>query len=235
MKLEIIYEDRNVIVVDKPSGIIVAPEKEEKEETIIECLIKENPELKKAGNPPRYGLVHRLDKDTSGVLLIAKNDETLDFLQNEFKKRRVGKKYLALVIGNVKEDNGKIETLIGRSPKNRKKQKVYLPGEPKAEGKREAKTYYKIVQRFGNYTLLEVEIKTGRKHQIRCHLSWKHHPVAGDKLYGFRKQPTPKNLSRQFLHAGYLKVGFPAEQKEFKSELPKDLKEIIKELKENDK
>lgn len=234
MKLKILYEDRDVIVIDKPPGIIVAPEGKTKEKTLIEYLVEQKPELKVTGTPPRYGLVHRLDKNTSGVLLVAKNNKTLDFLQNEFKKRRVTKKYLALVAGEVKEDDGSIETLVGRSPQNRKKQKVYLPGEPRTEGKREAKTHYKVLQRFKNYTLLEVGIKTGRKHQIRCHLSWKHHPVAGDKLYGFKKRLTPKNLKRQFLHAGYLKVGFPAEEKEFKSNLPEDLKEIIKELKEND-
>jgi len=234
MKLKIVYEDRDVIVVDKPPEIIVAPEGKIKEKTLIEYFIEQKPELKEVGTFPRYGLVHRLDKNTSGILLIAKNNKTLDFLQNEFKQRRVTKKYLALVVGKVKKENERIETLIGRSPKNRRKQKIYLSGDPKTESKREAKTHYEVLQRFKNYTLLEVKIKTGRKHQIRCHLSWKHHPIAGDKLYGFKKQPIPKNLKRQFLHAGYLKVGFPTEEKEFKSNLPKDLKEIIKELKEND-
>ena len=232
MKIEIIFEDENLLVVDKPPGIIVAAERNEKEESLIDCLVKDKENLKKAGGYPRYGLVHRLDKDTSGILLIAKNNKTLDFLQNQFKQGSIVKKYLALTVGEIKENEGEIETFIGRSLKDRKKQKVYLPGEPKSEGKRKAKTNYKVIKRFEEYTLLEVEPKTGRKHQIRCHLSWIHHPVAGDKLYGFKNQPEPKELKRHFLHASYIKVDLLQEIKEFKSSLPEDLKKVIKNIKE---
>ncbi len=234
MKLKTIYEDDNILVIDKPPGLIVFPEKKIIEKTLIDHLLEEFPYLKSIGNPPRCGIVHRLDKDTSGILLVAKNNKALEFLQNQFKERKVTKKYLALAIGKI-ENQGKIETLIGRSPQDRRKQKVYLPSEPDSQGKRKAETYYKIVKRFKDYTLLEIEPKTGRKHQIRCHLNWLHHPIAGDKLYGFKNQPLPKNLTRQFLHASYLKINLPDKEKEFKSNLPEDFKKVIITLKNDDK
>jgi len=222
------------MVIEKTAGIVVFPEGKSKTNTLADYLIKEYPELKKAGKPPRYGIVHRLDKDTSGILLIAKNNSSLSFLQKQFKERKVIKKYLALVAGIVKKDSGKIETLMGRSPKNRKKQRVFLEGEPKSENKRRAITLYKVIDRFKNCTFLEVEPKTGRKHQIRCHLAWIHHPIIGDKLYGFKNQLN-FNLNRHFLHASYLKITLPpGEEKEFRSDLPSELKNIIKTLREND-
>lgn len=237
MELKIIYEDDNVLTVDKPAGIIVFPEGHfpvDKQKTLIDYLIEKYPELKNTGLPPRFGIVHRLDKDTSGIILIAKNNNTLKFLQDQFKQRKVMKKYLALVIGEIKEDNGEIETLISRAPKDRRKQKAYSKEKPGFKEKREAKTLYRVIERFKNYTLLEIEPKTGRKHQIRCHLVWIHHPIAGDKLYGFKNQPCPKNLSRQFLHASYLKVDSLTGEKEFKSNLPDDLEKTIKTLEKND-
>lgn len=197
-KERIIYEDEDVKVVDKPAGIIAD-------------------EIKNRA--------HRLDKDTSGILLVAKNEKALDFIQKQFKERKVEKKYIALVAGNLKEKEGKIETLLGRSPADRRKQKVYMLNDPKAEGKRKAETRYKVLQRFENYDLIEAEPKTGRKHQIRAHFTHLGHPIAGDKLYEFKNQPKPEGLKRQFLHASYLKIKLPNNQiKEFKSELPNDLK-----------
>ena len=204
-KVKIIYEDDNLLVIDKPAGVV-------------------------ADEIPRR--IHRLDKDTSGILLVAKNDKALEFLQKQFKEREVKKKYLALVAGNLKKEEGVIETLIGRSPGDRRKQKVYLPGEPNAQEKRKAVTEYKVLQRFENYTLIKVEPKTGRKHQIRTHLAYLGHPIAGDKLYGFKNQPRPEGLKRQFLHASYLKVKLPnGKTKEFKSELPNELKLCLQNLK----
>jgi len=237
MELKIIYEDDNVLAIDKPAGIVVFLEgfsltKEQK--TLIDYLIEKFPELKNAGLPPRFGIVHRLDKETSGIILVAKNNDSLKFLQDQFKQRKITKKYLALVVGEVKENNGEIETLIDRAPKDRRKQKVYLKEEPGSKGKREAKTLYRVVERFKGYTLLEVEPKTGRKHQIRCHLAWIQHPIVGDKLYGFKNQPCPDNLSRQFLHANYLKVDLLTGKKEFESNLPNDLEKIIKNLEKYD-
>lgn len=228
----IIYEDENLLVVDKPAGLNVYSEIKNTEKTLIDLLLESYPELKNAGSPPRYGIAHRLDKDTSGLILIAKTNQALFFLQKQFKNRTIQKKYTALVAGNVKTESEIIETLIGRSPKDGKKQKVFLSGEPGSGSKRQAVTKYKVIERFDNYTLLEVTPKTGRKHQIRCHLSHIHHPIAGDKVYGFKNQPKPKELTRHFLHASYLKTQLPnGEIKEFKSELPEELKKIINSLK----
>ena len=204
-KSQILYEDDSLLVLDKPAGV-------------------------NADDIPRRA--HRLDKDTSGILLAAKDDKTLEFLQKQFKQREVKKKYLALVVGNLKNREGIIETLIGRSPKDKRKQKVYLLHEPNSQGKRKAVTKYKVLQKFENYDLVETEPETGRKHQIRCHFAYLGHPIAGDKMYGFKNQLCPEGLSRQFLHASYLKIQLPNRTiKEFKSELPEDLKIIIENLK----
>ena len=205
MGFNILYEDEDLSIIDKPAG--------------VNCDDFEK-------------RVHRLDKDTSGILLAAKNDKALEFLQKQFKERKVKKKYLALVAGNLKKGEGVIETLIGRSPGDRRKQKVYLPGEPNAQEKRKAITEYKVLQRFKNYDLIEVEPRTGRKHQIRTHFAYLGHPIAGDKLYGFKGQICPEGLKRHFLHASYLKIKLPdGETKEFKSELPDDLKLCLVNLK----
>ena len=228
---EIIYEDKDVLVVNKPAGTLVFNEKKSRKECLINFLLKKYPYLKRCGNPPRYGVVHRLDKETSGVLLIAKNNNALIFLQKQFKERKVVKKYIALVVGKIKDKEGVIKTLIGRSPKNRKKQRVYLPQEPRAAGKREAITEYRTLKRFKNYTLLEINLKTGRRHQIRCHLAYLQHPIVGDSLYGFKNQPLLKNLDRQFLHASKLRIKLPSgKTKEFKSKLPLQLKKILQSL-----
>ena len=246
MDVKIIYEDDDVLVVDKPAGMVVFPEGQTKDGTLIDALIGKYPELKNAGESPRYGIVHRLDKDTSGVLLVAKNDESLIFLQKQFsagakaladKKNReelektIEKRYIALVEGNIKDNTGIIHTLIGRAPGDKRKQKTYPLSELGA-GKREAITEYKVLERFKDYTFLEVQIKTGRRHQIRCHFSYLQHPVAGDKLYSFKNSKVPKGLTRQFLHSAYLKIQLPnGETKEFESELPEDLKKVLNNLK----
>jgi len=238
MDIKIIYEDNDILVVDKPAGVIVFPEGESLksgEKTLIDYLIEKYPELKNAGETPRYGIVHRLDKDTSGVLLVAKSTEVLIFLQKQFKNREVEKKYVCLVEGTIKEDKGEIKTLIARSPRDGRKQKAYNENEPDPKGTpksaREAITEYKVLEDFKKYTLLEVEIKTGRRHQIRCHFSYLQHPVAGDKLYGFKNSKPPKGLTRQFLHAQKLKIQLPTgKTEEFISELPEDLKTVLKNL-----
>lgn len=203
-KPDLIYEDDDLLVIDKPAGL---------------------------NSDDFERRVHRLDKNTSGVLLVAKNDESLNFFQKQFKNRLVEKKYIVLIVGNLKKDHGEIETLIGRSPQDRRKQKTYLFLEPSSRGKREAITKYRILQKFKNYDLIEVEPKTGRKHQIRAHFSHLGHPIAGDKLYGFKNQPCPKELKRQFLHASYLKIRLPnGVEKEFQSNLPEDLKLALKNI-----
>jgi 23S rRNA pseudouridine1911/1915/1917 synthase len=203
--MEIIYEDEDVKVLDKPAG------------TDSEKI---------------QGRAHRLDKDTSGVLITAKNDEVLDFLQKQFRERKAEKTYVTLVTGNVKNKEGRIETLLGRSPQDRRKQKAFLPHEPGASEKRDATTEYRVIQRFNDYDLLEVKPKTGRKHQIRAHMAYLGHPIAGDNLYGFKNQPAPEGLKRQFLHASSLKIRLTdGEIKEFHSPLPKELKICLQKLK----
>lgn len=232
--VKIVHQDCNLLVVDKPGGIIVYPERKTIEKTLIDFLLKKYPNLKNVGKAPRYGIIHRLDKDTSGLLLIAKNKNSLEFLQKQFKEKGVEKKYLLLVVGVVKTTQGIIETFLARSPKDRRKQKVFLPSEPKAEDKklRKALTEYRVIKNFKNYTLIEAIPKTGRKHQIRAQMVYLGHPIAGDKLYGFRKQPCPKGLRRHFLHAHYLKIKLPSGQiKEFHSKLAEDLRRVLKNLK----
>ncbi|MCX6718743.1 MAG: RluA family pseudouridine synthase [Candidatus Staskawiczbacteria bacterium] len=230
MEIKIIYQDKDVLVVDKPTGLVVFPEGESLksgEKTLIDYLIEQKPELADIGSPPRYGIVHRLDKDTSGVLLVAKSTEALIFLQNRFKNREVEKQYVCLVEGNMENDSGIIETLIARAKGDPRKQKAYSAiNAPKSA--REAVTEYKVLERYKDYTLLEVKIKTGRRHQIRCHLSYLQHPIAGDKLYAFKNSKIPEGLTRQFLHAQKLKIQLPGgETKEFLSELPEELQKIL--------
>jgi len=227
MDLKIIYEDNDILVIDKPSGFVVFPEGQTKENTLIDILIEKYPELKNAGEGPRYGIVHRLDKDTSGVLLVAKTTEALIFLQKQFKNREVEKKYLCLVEGTIKDEEGTIRTFFARSTRDPRKQRVYREDEPHPETAREAITKYKVLEDFKGYTLLEVEMKTGRRHQIRCHFSYLQHPVAGDKLYGFKNSKKPRGLTRQFLHAQKLKIQMPnGKTEEFISDLPMDLKTV---------
>ncbi len=237
MELKIIYESKNVLVIDKPAGIVVFPEGtsipsgQGEEKTLIDLLLEKYPYLKNIGEKPRHGIIHRLDKDTSGILLIAKNDKSFEFFQKQFKDKKVKKKYLVLATSHLKDKEGVIKTLLGRSQKDRKKQKVYLPQGPNSEGKRNAITFYKVLKKFGNYDLVEATPETGRKHQIRTHFVYIGHPIAGDKKYFFKNQLCPKGLNRQFLHASYLKIKLPnGKMKEFKSELPEDLKKTLENI-----
>ncbi|OGZ70937.1 MAG: hypothetical protein A2980_02905 [Candidatus Staskawiczbacteria bacterium RIFCSPLOWO2_01_FULL_33_13] len=239
MDVKIIYEDENVLVVDKPAGIVVFPEGQTTENTVIDYLVEKFPALNNVGEAPRYGIAHRLDKDTSGILLVAKNTESLIFLQKQFKNREVEKKYATLATGVVKENSGIIHTLIGRAKNDPRKQVAHSLEYKGKKGLREAITEYKVLERFtdpstslrASYTLLEVKIKTGRKHQIRCHLAYLKNPIAGDKIYGFKNSPIPEGLGRQFLHASYLKILLSdGVIKEFNSDLPKELISILKTL-----
>lgn len=242
MDLKIIYEDSDILVVDKPAGVVVFDEIEndgEPRRTIIQILLEKYPELKNVGEAPRYGIAHRLDKDTSGLLLVAKSSEVLIFLQKKFKNREIEKKYTALVTGAVTGDSGTIHTLMGRSNSDPRKQTAHSLGYTGKTGLREAISEYKVLQRFADpstslrasYTLMEVLIKTGRKHQIRCQMAYLKHPVAGDKVYGFKDSPKPEGLERQFLHASDIKMTLPSgKEKEFHSDLPEELQKIINEL-----
>jgi 23S rRNA pseudouridine1911/1915/1917 synthase len=230
MDKKIIYQDKDVLVVEKPAGVVVFPEGQTTENTLIDQLILEHPDLKNAGEAPRYGIVHRLDKDTSGVLLVAKTPEALIFFQKQFKNRTVEKKYLALVCGQIEGNWGSLHTLMGRSKSDPRKQKAF-PLTKEAAGLRDAITEYNVLEKFAEYTLLEVRIKTGRRHQIRCHLGSIHHPVAGDQLYGFKDSPRPEGLKRQFLHASSISIQLPSgKTQEFHSELPEELAKILTNL-----
>jgi len=211
MSLNILYEDANLRVVDKPAYIDI--------EGIQDML------------PEGFSPAHRLDKDTSGLLLVAKTRDALEYVQGQFQKRKVQKTYLCLVEGNLVKKEGEIATLLGRSPNDRRKQKVFLPGEPGAEGKREASTKYRVLKQYRGYTLLEVMPKTGRKHQIRIHLSHLGHPIAGDKLYGFKNQQVPGGLKRQFLHAHSLTLTLAhGTTKTFTLPLPQELQSVLNNL-----
>ncbi len=226
----IIYEDKDVLVIDKPAGLLVHPRPNQKSGALTDFLLKHYPQIKNTGEDPlRPGIVHRLDKDTSGVLITAKNNKAFQYLKEQFKNRKVIKKYLALVNGKPPQNNGIIKTYLARS-KNKTKQKVFSLS--MGRGKiRKAITKYKVIKKYKDYSLLEVHPKTGRLHQIRVHLSWLGCPVAGDEKYKRKRASCPKELKRQFLHASILKIKLPNGQiKEFESPLPPELKNVLKGL-----
>jgi 23S rRNA pseudouridine1911/1915/1917 synthase len=219
--LNILYEDDDLLVVDKPAGLTVHPVPGHPGHTLVNALLAYFPHLADIGDALRPGIVHRLDKDTSGVMLVAKNVKAQANLIGQFKAHSVTKAYMVLVRGRLTPKEGVIEAAIGRDPANRKKMAV-------VEGGREARTEYTVVKYIGDYTLLEVRPQTGRTHQIRVHLGAIGFPVVGDKIYGV-KAPF---LSRQFLHASLLGFSLPAsgEYVEFKSELPADLEKALEDI-----
>jgi len=219
--LTIIYQDDDVIVIDKPAGLTVHPAPGHPSGTLVNALLAACPDLQGIAGTLRPGIVHRLDKDTSGLLVVAKNDRAMQALQAQLKERRIHKKYLALVRGVPSPREGQIEAPIGRHPKNRKKMAVIDNG-------REAITRYRVREELDGYALLEVEPVTGRTHQIRVHLAAINHPVFGDPVYGQRSDI----LGRQFLHAWKLGFGMPlgGREVEFESPLPPDLRETLAKL-----
>jgi 23S rRNA pseudouridine1911/1915/1917 synthase len=219
--LNIIYEDDDLLVVDKPAGLAVHPAPGQPGHTLVNAILSHFPHLADISDSLRPGIVHRLDKDTSGVMLVAKNRAAQANLINQFKSRSIVKAYLVLVRGKLTPERGIIEAAIGRDPRNRKRMAVVTLG-------REARTEYQVIKYAGNYTLLEVVMETGRTHQIRVHLSAIGYPVVGDLMYGV-KSPY---LSRQFLHACRLGFKLPStsEYVEFKSELPPDLEQALEDI-----
>jgi len=219
--INIIYEDDDLLVVDKPAGLTVHPAPGHPGHTLVNALLSHLPHLADIGDSLRPGIVHRLDKDTSGLMLVAKNGAAQDNLIGQFKSHSVTKAYLVLVRGRLTPETGVIEANIGRDPRNRKKMAV-------VEGGREARTEYQVIKYIGGYTLLEVRPETGRTHQIRVHLAAIGFPVVGDKVYGVK---SPR-LSRQFMHACRLGFSLPStgEYVEFKSALPSDLERALKDI-----
>ena len=219
--LNIVYEDDDFLVVDKPAGLVVHPAPGHPSHTLVNAILSHFPNLADVGDSLRPGVVHRLDKDTSGVMLVAKNRTAQLNLSDQFKAHSVVKAYLVLVKGQLTPEQGVIEAPMGRDPRNRKRMAVVAEG-------REARTEYRVIRYIGNYTLLEVMPETGRTHQIRVHLAAIGYPVVGDKVYGV-KSPY---LSRQFMHASRLGFKHPStgEYVEFTSELPQDLEPALKDI-----
>jgi len=215
--IEIIYEDSDILVVNKPPGMVTHPAPGNPNRTLVNALLFHCKDLSQI-NPLRPGIVHRLDKDASGLLIVAKNDSSHLNLSKQFSQHRVERHYIALVRGKVEFDEGLIDLPIGRNQKNRKKMAVRF-----FKAKR-AKTFYKTLKRYRDYSLLELIPETGRTHQIRVHLSSLGHPILGDRIYS-----KGRDFSRLFLHAYKIRFTHPKtkEIKEFVSKMPKDFIEFI--------
>ena len=220
--LEVIFESDDVLVVNKPAGMVVHPAAGHATGTLVQAALAHAPEMEGVGGEKRPGLVHRLDKDTSGLIILAKNDRAHRFLQEQFRLRQARKTYLALTDGHPPTPEGRIEAPIGRDPSHRKRMAVV----PEHKG-RAALSEYRTLQRFADHSLLEVRILTGRTHQIRVHLAFLGCPVAGDAVYGRRKPTLP--LKRHFLHAFRLRLTLPGEDapRTFEAPLPPDLQAVL--------
>ena len=233
--LDIIYEDENVIVVNKPAGMVVHPAAGHSGGTLVNAVLAHTPNLN-VGGVERPGIVHRLDSETSGLIVVAKNDAAMRDLQAQFKARRVHKTYLALIVGQIKPPRGKIDAPIGRDPKHRQRMTVIpIPHPPSLIGKggrglgRDSVTIYRTIANFDGYTLIEALPQTGRTHQIRVHLAFMGFPVVGDAIYGKKKNSL--GLARQFLHAWKLALTLPnGRPANFTAPLPEDLQTVLEEL-----
>jgi len=228
--LKIIYEDGDVVVVDKAAGMVVHPSAGHATGTLVNAVLAHAPDLEGVGGELRPGIVHRLDKDTSGVIVVAKNDRALRQLQAQFQQRRVVKHYTALLVGRPPTPNGRIEAPIGRDPANRKRMAVVTS---KSAGGREAFSEYSTLETLTDYTLVDVHPITGRTHQVRVHMAMISCPLAGDRLYA-NQRSSSKDLSglrRHFLHASRLMLQLPdGIEKTFVSPLPRDLQVVLKTL-----
>ncbi|MBN1364671.1 MAG: RluA family pseudouridine synthase [Syntrophaceae bacterium] len=236
MPLDIVYEDDAVIIINKPAGMVVHPAPGNPEKTLVNALLYHCHDLSGIGGVLRPGIVHRLDKDTSGLIVAAKSDEAHRSLSAQFEKHDVHKKYLALVWGDVKGSHGEIMEPVGRHPVNRKKMST------KSKHGRGALTLWKVRERYGVVTLLDLELKTGRTHQIRVHLSSRGYPVVGDSVYGntsrikaiadLALKSKLKAFNRQALHATQLSFIHPqkGERMVFTSDMPQDMIDLCAQL-----
>ena len=227
MELDIIYEDSDVIAGNKPSGVVVHPDERHLEGTLAQAMIERYPEIRNSGeDPSRPGVVHRLDRDTSGILIFARNQFAFSFLKSAFQAHEVKKTYLALVVGNVKTDSGTIDLSIGRSRKSPMKR---IAGKGASGKTREAVTGYRVREHLDGFTLMEAEPETGRTHQIRAHFAAIGHPLACDRLYaGGERFQCPGGLARHFLHAWKLDFTAPAGAKlHVEADLPEDLEHAL--------
>jgi len=227
VELDVLYEDDDLVAVNKPAGMVTHPAYGNWSGTLVNAALYHWPQMRDAGpDLERSGVVHRLDKDTSGVIVLAKTPQALRHLQRQFKRRTVYKLYTALVEGVPASNAGIIEAPIGRDPSRRKRMAVVKGGRP-------AITRYDLIEDLETNVLLAVEPRTGRTHQIRVHLAWLGHPIVGDRLYGYRKQRI--GLKRLFLHASELHVDSPStgERLEFRAPLPAGLEDILAKLRRN--
>jgi 23S rRNA pseudouridine1911/1915/1917 synthase len=225
LKLDIIYEDDDLLVINKPQGLVVHPASSYKEPTLVHGLLHQVDELSSINGIIRPGIVHRIDKDTSGLLVVAKNDETHRKLSEDLSKHEISRVYIALVYGVITENEGTINAPIARHPKNRLKMAVLPDGKA-------AITHFKVLERYGKHTLIECRLETGRTHQIRVHMQFIHHPILGDPIYG------PKDIvgdEGQFLHAQELTFFHPQKKEHmtFTAPMPESFKLMIEKLKSN--
>lgn len=222
MDLEIVYEDADVLVVNKPRGMVVHPAPGHMTGTLVNGLMHHCKDLSGINGIVRPGIVHRIDKDTSGLLMVAKNDVAHEGLVNQLVNKTVTRKYTALVHGHIAHDKGTIDAPIGRDPKDRQKQAVVDNG-------KHAVTHFQVLERFGQFTLIECRLETGRTHQIRVHMSYIGYPLAGDPKYGPKKTI---DFPGQVLHAGVLGFEHPVTKKylEFETPLPEDFSALLVKL-----
>lgn len=224
--LDIIFENDDLIVVNKPAGMVVHPAAGHASGTLVNAVLGYDPDMEGIGGEERPGLVHRLDKETSGLIVLAKNERAHNWLQDQFRLRKVEKTYLALVDGKPPTPSGRVEAFIGRDPKARKKMAIVSAGKG-----RESVSEYKTLETFKNHTLLEFHPHTGRTHQIRLHCQFLGCPIVGDSVYG--KRAITLTIDRHFLHAYRLKIVLPNEKqpRTFEAELPAELKNTLEEVK----
>lgn len=228
--MTIIYEEEDFLVLDKPSGVVVHPDAHHKKDTLVDRLLKERPQIKGVGEEGRDGIVHRLDKGTSGVILIAKTQKGYKKLKDLFKKREVKKTYLSLVHGDLKAKKGEISYPIYTSPGHFPKRQALKDekrGEDIGTTIRKAQTEYEVIRSYDKYTYCRIYPKTGRTHQIRVHMKAIGHPVIGDDLYRFKDLEKPAALKRIFLHAARISFRLKGSLYEFESELPDELSEFL--------
>jgi len=224
LNLEIIYEDEDVLVVNKPRGMVVHPAPGHATGTLVNGLMHHCTDLSGINGVMRPGIVHRIDKDTTGLLMVAKNDVAHESLVNQLVAKTVTRKYTALVHGHIAHDKGTIDAPIGRDTKDRQKQAVVDSG-------KHAVTHFQVIERFGDYTLVECRLETGRTHQIRVHMNYIGFPLAGDPKYGPRKTI---DFGGQVLHAGVLGFTHPVtgEYLEFSTPLPEDFQQLLASLRD---
>ncbi|MFO7538725.1 MAG: RluA family pseudouridine synthase [Chloroflexota bacterium] len=224
--LDIRYEDEEMLVVNKAAGMVVHPAAGHDSGTLVNAILAHCPDIEGIGGERRPGIVHRLDKDTSGLIVVAKNERALRHLQNQFRRRTVHKQYLALVEGQIQPGEALIDAPIGRDPKQRKRMAI-IPTNSSATA-REAQTHYRAQQYFDEHTLVTCQLRTGRTHQIRVHMAYVGYPLVGDTVYGRRRQSLP--IKRHFLHAAELGLKRPSDDEPLflQIELPADLQAIIK-------